>query len=236
MKQRIYIITIVVCLLTICNGCSKEEIGTWQADKGFVWFTASETDFSFKNISNINEGESYLVPIPFTTATTKSEKDRIVEVVVSRQPKDSRTQFKIHTPVTFRAGHIVDTMYVCVVNSAHLNTVHDTIAFTIQASSDFEPGLINNRTTNLCLYNGYVKPEWWDNKTDYCLGYFSELKMEVLIAVTGSEKLPVSDWYGIEATYLIFKLNDYVKQNDIRYPADDPNKPGEQPLFDFRSY
>lgn len=236
MKRKNLINLIITCLLIMGSGCSKEEISTWQSDNGLVWFTKVETDFSFKSVPEISEGESYMVPVQLSAAAAMSNKDRIIQVMVSKQPTDSRTQFEIQTPIVFRAGHTVDTMYVRVVNSAHLSSVHDTISFTVLDSSDFKPGLLTNRTANLCLYNGYVQPDWWNDDVDRSLGYFSELKMEVLIAVTGSEKLPVSDWYGIEATYLIFKLNDYVKQNDIRYPADDPNKPGEQPSFDFWSY
>ena len=234
--KKIYTHCIVAALLLLSAwGCSKEEISAWKPERGLVWFTDTVVDYSFLG-TGVAEGESSLVPIPLSVASVVSDRDRTVNVEIIRQPADSRTQFEVQTPVTFRAGHTADTMYVRVVNSANLGEAADTIAFRVAASADFEPGLEPYRKVKLCLFNGYTQPDWWHSQVEQILGYFSQLKMQVFVAVTGSEEQPVDDWYGIDAEYLVYRLNDYVQQNNIRYPDDDPNKPGEQPVFDFWEY
>lgn len=225
-------------ILFLFAGCSTDEIEAWDA-KGFVWFESENVDFTFKPHTELSEGESFMVPIPFVAATKMSDKDRVVNVEVVREPSDSRTQYELQTPVLFRANHVVDTMFVKVVNSKHLDTVHDTISFKVLPSEDFDPGLNENLVTNLCLYNGYARPEWWNMDVEFILGYFTQLKMEVFVNVSGSTDDPTNGngWFNnISVTYLIVRLNDYVKEHDIRYPDDDPNAPGAQPVFDFFSY
>ena len=234
--KKIYTHCIVAALVLLSAwGCSKEEISAWKSDQGLVWFTDTIVDYSFLG-TDIAEGESSLVPIPLTVAAVVGDRDRTVNVEVVRQPADNRTQFEVQAPVTFRAGYAADTMYVRVFNSANLNEAGDTIAFRVASSADFEPGLVPYREVKLCLFNGYTRPDWWNEDLERTLGYFTQLKMEVFLAVTGSDEEPVDNWYGVEATYLLFMLNDYVEQNDIRYPDDDPNKPGEHPVFDFWEY
>lgn len=225
-------------MLGLLSGCSTDDIEAWKA-KGYAWFTNESTDFTFKQHPEVGEGESYLVPIPITVAAQVSDKDRTVEVEVSREPADSRTRYEIQKPVTFRAGHIVDTLFVKVTNSAHLNEVHDTISFRILPSADFDAGLKDKITTNLCLFNGFAQPEWWDSKCESYFGYFTQLKMEVFLAVAGNTEDPSggNGWSNnINVTYLTVMLNDYIKEHDIRYPDNDPNAPGQQPEFDWRSY
>jgi len=231
--------TIAVCGLLLA-ACSTEEIDSWTG-KGYAWFSQENVDFTFKTRSDVAVGEACLVGIPFKTATTKEGYDREMSVSVARDASDSRTKYELQTPVLFHANHEVDTMWVKVYNSEHLNEVHDTITFKIEANDTFDPGLTDYVQTNLCLYNGYAHPEWWDSSAESYMGYFSQLKMEVYWAVFGNDDDPrgaeVSSWYSnIAVTYAIQLLNDYVEENDIRYPDDDPNAPGEQPSFSSRSY
>lgn len=222
------------------TACSTDEIDKWT-DKGYVWFTEENVDFSFRLFPEVGEGDTYLVPVPITVASTVADRDRVVEVEVVREPSDSRTHYEIQRPVLFRAGHIVDTMYVKVENGAHLYKVSDTITFKALASADFDIGIPEKTTTNLCLYNGYPKPEWWDDSygCNTYMGKFSQLKMEVFIAVMGDMEDPTlgEGWYSNNAvTMTQYKLNEYVTKNNIRYPDDDPLAPGKRPYFGTNSY
>lgn len=236
MKKNLFILA--VCALMFA-ACSTEEIDTWS-DKGYAWFTYENNDFTFKTRSDVAVGESCLVGIPFQTATTKENYDREVGVEVTREPSDSRTKYELQTPVMFHANHVTDTMWVRVYNSEHLSEVHDTIQFKIVANETFDPGLADNIATNLCLYNGYAQPDWWDSSAERYIGYFTQLKMEVFWAVFGNDDDPRGEngkWYSnIAVTYALQLLNDYVADNDIRYPDDDANTPGQQPHFRGRSY
>lgn len=228
----------VAALLMV--GCSKEEIDTWDESNGYAWFTNENTDFTFKKAPDVGVGEATLVGIPFEVAAAMSSKDRTVNVEVAKQPSDSRTKFEVQTPVVFHANHTVDTMWVKVWNSEHLNTVHDTITFRITASDDFLPGQKAKIEGNLCLYNGYARPSWWDSNAEYYLGYFTQTKMEVFYAVFGNDDDPRGSggsWYNNMAVdYAIIRLNKYVEENHVTYPDDDPDHPGETPVFDFWEY
>lgn len=234
MNKKLYIAAAVLMVLA---ACSKDEIDRWS-DKSFAWFSAENNDFTFVSHPEVAENGTYLVPIPFRVATTVSDRDRQLEVEVTRQPADNRTQYELQKPVLFRANHIVDTMYVKVTNSAHLAEVPDTVSFTIRESADFLPGLTDRVTTNLCLFNGFAKPSWWNANTDYYMGYFTQLKMSVYYAVTGGEESPIDDdgWQGNKFRFIIYMLREYVSKNNVRYPADDPNAPGELVTFSNGKY
>ena len=237
MKNWIY--TAIFCLTVVLGACSKEEAELWT-EKGFVWFSAENTDFSFKMLPDVGYGQTALAALPFTVATTMENRDRTVNVEVIRQPKDSRTKYEIQTPVVLHANRTSDTLWVRVTNSEHLETTPDTVGFRLIASEDFIPGLQDSITTNLCLYNGYVRPAWWDSSAERQIGYFTQLKMDVFVKVTGGTEDPRGDgsWSSsnIALTYLKFQLNDYIEANDIRYPANDPNAPGQHPVFASRKY
>ena len=157
MKNWIY--TAIFCLTVALGACSEEEAELWT-EKGFVWFSAENTDFSFKQLPDVGYGQTALAALPFTVATTMENRDRTVNVEVIRQPKDSRTKYEIQTPVVLHANRTSDTLWVRVTNSEHLETTPDTVGFRLIASEDFIPGLQDSITTNLCLYNGYVRPAW----------------------------------------------------------------------------
>lgn len=218
--------------------CSDSEIDSWQSK--YVWFTDTLVNFSNIQQPDVAEGGTLVAAIPLSVAADVADHDRIVNVEVVGQPKDSRTQFEVQTPVKIRAGRLVDTMYVNIKNSSHLDQVYDSITFRVLPSEDFEPGLVAYQKTTLCLHNGYNRPSWWDSRGEMYLGYYTQLKMEVYVKVTGGTDDPRSESYwssnDLALQYCIFMLNDYVKQNDIRYPDDDPNAPGQQPMFDFWSY
>ncbi len=233
MKQIAYILLIVA---SIFAGCSTDEIEKWNNNTALIWFTDTLSDFTFMS-TNTPVGESYLVSIPLTTAAVVSGRDREVNVEVSSGPLDARTKFEVQKPVLFRAGHTVDTMFVRVYNDSHLTTTHDTLIFKIQPSADFTPGLNGYLTTKLSIFNGLPKPSWWNVNMDYYLGYFTQLKMQIYLIVTGGDETPLDEdgYQGNQFQYIRYLLNDYVKRNHITYPEGDEHA-GEMPSFSRTSY
>ncbi|MGM9727205.1 MAG: DUF4843 domain-containing protein [Prevotella sp.] len=240
-KGRLYIYAAVfVCgMMGMVSSCSTNDIDSWQS-KGFVWFTDTIMDFTNMSQPDVPMGGTLTAAIPLTIASDVADYDRTVNVEVTRQPGDSRTKFNIKNPVVIRAGHTTDTMYVEITNSEHLDVVYDSISFRVIPSDDFEPGLNAYQNMTLALHNGYVRPDWWTSDAEWVLGYFTQLKMQIFVEVTGGMDDPHTGGYwsssDIALQYWVYLLNDYVEKNDIRYPDDDPNAPGQAPCFDWRSY
>lgn len=237
MKKLLY--SMLLAATTLMVGCGDSEIESWNSS--MVWFTDTLIDFTNMSQPNVPMGGTLKIPVPLTIASDVSSSDRLVSVDLEKKPTDNRTQIEVPTTVTIRGGKMKDTLYVDLVNSVHLDDVYDTISVRILPSADFQPGLKAYQKVTICLHNGYVKPTWWDSDADRKLGYFSQLKMKVIEAVMGEIKDPRDDkdgWYSddLGLQYNIFLFNDYVEQNDVRYPNTDANAPGQQPKFGFRKW
>lgn len=237
MKKTIYLFLAVLTMQLA--GCGSSEIESWNSS--FVWFTDTLIDFTNKQQPDVADGGTLTIAVPLTIAADMSDADRTVNVSVCKQPSDSRTQFTVQTPVTIRANHTADTMYVSLVNSSHLDNVYDSISFQIQPSDDFQPGLQAYQKVTVALHNGYQRPDWWDDDCEFYFGYFTQLKMEVFVAVAGNTDDPRSNtsyWSSsdLAVQYMVYVLNDYIEEHDIRYPDDAPNAPGEHPSFGLWSY
>lgn len=226
---------------SLLAGCSEDKIDSWDA-KGFVWFTDTLINFTNMSEPNVPEGGQLSIPLPLTAAAKVVDRDRVVNVELTRKPSDSRTQVTLQQGV-FHAGRTNDTLYVGLTNSSHLDQVYDTIQVHILSGEDFDQGLKSNLYATVCLHNGYPRPEWWTSRAENVLGYFSQLKMKVFIAVTGGTDDPRSDksssyWSSSDLAlqYWVYLLNDYVAKNHIVYPDDDPHAPGQAPSFDFKSW
>lgn len=219
------------------TNCSTREIEAWPETQGYVWFSDTINTFTFME-SGTPVGQTYKVPVPLQVAAAPLEHDRYVNVEIAEPPRHPDTQVELVSPVIFRANRLTDTLYVNVVNGAHLSTRPDTLGLRIRTSTDFNTGLPKYTTTRLVVFNGLPRPTWWDVNAEYYLGYFTQLKMQIYIAVTGGSEKPYdADGYaGNRFLYLRFKLNDYVKKNDIVYPDDDSHAPGKQPSFSNRSF
>lgn len=238
MKKIVYLFGMVASFLFV--GCGDSEIGTWNSS--MAWFKDTLINFTNMAQPDVPMGGTLKIPVPIAVASDMIDRDRVVNIEIVAKPNDSRTQVEVPATAVIRANHTTDTLYVSLINSAHLDEVYDTLAIKVIPSADFQLGLGANLTTKICLHNGYVKPSWWDDDADWTIGYFTQLKMKVFEAVTGNLDDPRSDktywdtWGDMKLKYTIYMLNDYVQQNDIRYPDDDPNAPGEQPSFDAYSY
>lgn len=228
----------LILAVVVLASCSKDEIEPW-GDDALVWFPQENVNFTFATHPEVADGESYMVAVPLRVAAKVSNRDRMVNVEVTRQPEDSRTKYEIQNPVVFHAGNINDTVWVKVTNSSHLSTVHDTVRIAVRPSADFQPGLPGNLECNLCLFNGLEKPTWWNANTDYYMGYFSQQKMQVYLQVIGSDEMPYDPAEGYAGNKFLFnryRLREYVSKNPIFYPADDPVAPGKPVTFNSNSY
>ncbi len=237
MKKISYYLLPAVAAVSIAS-CSTDEIDKWDSSTGYAWFSEENVDFTFKKTPDVAVGEATLVGIPFTVATTLSDKDRTLNVEVAKTPADNRTKYELQTPAVLHANQLSDTVWVKVWNEEHLDTVHDTISVRIVASDSFQPGLNDKVSANLCLYNGFARPSWWDDDDAvWYIGKFDQTKMGIYYAVFGNDDDPRGEkgtWYSnIAVTYAIQLLNDYVTDNDIVYPADDPDHAGEAPYFGY---
>lgn len=238
--KKTFIVFLTAFAAMLIASCSEREIDSWES-KGYVWFTDTLIDFTNMSQPDVPIGGTLTAAIPLTVASDVADYDRTVNVEVSRQPHDSRTQYKVKNPVIIRAGHTTDTMYVEITNSDHLDVVYDSISFKVMPSEDFDPGLKAYQNMTLALHNGYVRPSWWDSSAQSYIGYFTQLKMQIFVAVTGGTddiRTETSYWSSTDLAvqYWIYLLNDYIEQNDIRYPDDDPIAPGQTPSFSWRSY
>ncbi len=237
MKKILYYLLPAVAAVSIAS-CSTDEIDKWSSSTGYAWFSEENVDFTFKKAPDVAVGEATLVGIPFTVATTLSDKDRTLNVEVAKAPADNRTKYELQTPAVLHANHTSDTVWVKVWNEEHLDTVHDTISVRIVASDSFLPGLDDKVSANLCLYNGFARPSWWDDDDAvWYIGKFDQTKMGIYYAVFGNDDDPRGEkgtWYSnIAVTYAIQLLNDYVTDNGIVYPKDDPDHAGEAPYFGY---
>ena len=226
-------------VLVLLAGCTTTPIDKWN-NKGCAWFTDDITEFTFMNYPDVEMGGTALAAIPLSFATTIEDRDRTVNVQVSKNPSNSSTTFEVQNPVVLHANCSVDTMWVKVTLTENLTSQTDTIGFRISSSDDFYAGLSDKLETRLCVSNTYPQPDWWDANAVDCIGYFTQLKMQVFLAVMGNGDDPrggSEKWYSnIAITYMMQKLSDYIDENNIRYPANDPHSPGNKPRFYWNAY
>lgn len=237
MRKLVYIMMFAVTSLLM--GCGSSEIESWNSS--MVWFTDTLINFTNMSQPEVPMGGTLKIPVPLTVASDVATSDRTVAVELSKKPSDSRTLVNVPATGLVRAGKLTDTLYVELTNSSHLDEVYDTLCVRILPSIDFEPGLPAYQRVTICLHNGYAKPSWWDDTAVQQLGYFSQLKMEVIEAVMGEIKDPRGDtstwsYDDMELKYNLYMFNDYITQHDIRYPSTDAYAPGQRPNFYWYNY
>lgn len=229
-------------LLPFLASCSEEKIDSWDTSNGFVWFTDTVVTFTNMQQPDVPMGGTLRIAVPLTFATEAADHDRAVSIEVAKAPTDSRTQVTLENAV-LPADSLSGYAYVDLVNSSHLDQVYDTLTLKVAASADFQPGLPAYQTVKVCMHNGYPKPDWWTKRAENILGYFTQLKMQIYVTVKGDDKDPRTNtnssyWSSndLAVQYLVYRLNDYIQQNNIKYPDDDPEHPGMTPKFARRSY
>lgn len=211
-----------VLLLLGAAACSKSEIDTWSV-KPRVWFTGANdtTVFSFYSLP---EGtEEHTVEIAISMAGAMENVERVVKVEdLGSRNEMSRYEISAVIPANQTAG----VLRVTVHKTENLGNAPDTIGFRICPSEDFEVGLEENLQNALVISNKLAKPSWWNREAERNLGYYSDKKMWVIMQVEGAfETLDAGGyrWSDDEISVLIYKLNKFCKDNNVKYNEDDEN-------------
>ena len=156
-------------------------------------------------------------------AGIRTDAERTVEVEDLGAKNDtSRYAFSAVIP----AGRETGVLRVTVYKTKNLTNAPDTLGFRICPSEDFEVGLEGYLENALIISNKLAKPTWWDEDADMELGYYSDKKMWVIMQVEGAfETLDAGgySWGDDEIVVLIYKLNRYCKENNVKYHEDDEN-------------
>lgn len=219
MKKIIYF---AVFLLLGVAACSKSEIPTWNAIPR-VWFTKANdtTVFSFYSLP---EGvDKHTVEIPISMAGARTDAERTVKVEDLGSKNDmSRYEISAVIPANQTAG----VLRVTVHKTGNLGNAPDTIGFRICPTENFEVGPEGYLENALVISNKLARPDWWNVDAEFMLGYYSDKKMWVIMQVEGAFDTLNSQgyqWWDDEIGVLIYKLNKYCKENNVKYNEDDEN-------------
>lgn len=220
-------ILFIIVLILVMVACSKSEIDTWEV-KPRVWFTEASDTLLFSFYSQPEEVKEYVLEIPISMAGMVSEtEERTVTVKnLGGSPFNPGSEYEIIS-ATIPAGDVIGVLRVKVQKTENLNMANDTIGFEICASEVFELGLTEDYWRNAIIISNLLsKPAWWDSGAERVLGYYSDKKMEVIYVVDGAYELFNSGdygWYDDNVSVMIYKLNRYCKDHNIKYHPDDEN-------------
>lgn len=209
-----------VLLLLGVTACSKSEIDTWSA-KPRVWFAVANDTTVFSFYSLPEEVGEHVVEIPISMAGTSTDAERTVKVE-DLGSKNEMSRYEISAVIP--ANRTTGVLRVTVHKTENLKNTPDTLGFRICPSEEFEVGLEENLQNALIISNKLAKPTWWNARADQNLGYYSDKKMWVIMQVEGAfETLDAGgyNWWDDEIQVLIYKLNKYCKDNNVKYHEDD---------------
>ena len=219
MKKILYF---AVVLLVGAAACSKSEIPTWS-EKPRVWFTEANDTTVFSFYSQPEGVEKYMVEIGISMAGGRADVERVVKVEDLGCTNDtSRYEISAVIPANQSSGVLRVTVY----KTENLENTPDTIGFRICPSEDFEVGLNGSLENALVISNKLSKPDWWDKSAERYLGYYSDKKMSIIMQFEDAFDVLNGGgykWYDDEISVLIYKLNKYCKDNNIKYNEDDEN-------------
>lgn len=189
-KQIIYLL-LVVCLGAF-YGCSQEGFDTYQSEN-YIHFNKSENDsttFSFAYDPSLTEGE---VDIKLNIISRLEDRDRhfSVKFVPEESTAKEGVDFNVSPDeLIVKANDSIGFLKVHVMKSASLSGKSVKAIFAVQESSDFKPGLINNRKAKLVITDKLTQPTWWDAwHISSGLGIYSDKKFRLFIQVTGKDDL-----------------------------------------------
>lgn len=227
----------LIFLLGTLAACSTDEVDTWNA-KPCVWFSEASDTLVFSFYSQADDVEEYVLELPITMAGAISDADRTV-AVLDKGSLHSGTEYEI-VSATIPAGEVEGVLRVNVQRTGNLETEPDTITFELASSEAFELGLTAEYWTNSIVVSSLLaQPAWWNSDAESSLGYYSDLKMQVVYQVDGAcdlfEQIGAGavSWYDDEVEVMVYRLNRYCVDNDIRY--DYGSSIGEIVVFDFWS-
>ena len=218
MKTIIYSLLLILFLVA----CSKSEIALWKA-KSSVWFTNPEDTLIFTFYSQPTDVTEYVLELPVSMAGEISEIDRNL-VIKDLGGLYQDTHYEIISAMV-PAGGIGGSLNIKIFKTANLDIANDTISFELCSSELFDLGLTSDYMINtIVISNLLAKPTWWNRDAESYLGYYSDKKMEIIYAYPGAFELFNGEnynWYDDEIIVMIYKLNRYTKENNIKYHPDD---------------
>lgn len=211
----------LIFLLGTLAACSTNEVDTWNA-KPCVWFTEARDTLIFSFYSQPGEND-YTIEIPISMAGRIADADRSVAVrdLGALSPE---TDYEI-VSANIPAGETEGVVSVNVRKTENLNTANDTITIELIASDVFELGLDTTYWQNtIVVSNTLSKPSWWDSNAEMNVGYYSDLKMEIIYTVLGSDEIfsNATSWWGDDVVIAIYQLNRYCIDYGIKYENGNP--------------
>lgn len=214
MKTIIYSLLLILFL----DACDKSEISLWNT-KPSVWFTTPKDTLNFSFYSQPTDVTEYVLDLPISMAGEISDVDRNVSIKdLGALSPDSHYEI---VSAMVPAGGLEGSLRIKIFKTANLDIASDTISFEICSSELFDLGLTPDYSINtIIVSNLLAKPTWWQNH----LGYYSDKKMEIIYAYPGAFELFNGgnyNWYDDEIIVMIYKLNRYTKENNIKYNPDD---------------
>jgi len=208
--------------ITCCfSACTADKLDVWS-EKGRVWFTSvKDTVASFKKYPVADT--EMLVSIPISLAGPVADQDREINVIVTKDKRNSQTQYEIQRPVYIKAGATSGLLNIKVNKTENLALLADTLNLGIRSSSVLEAGIVKNLDRIVILTNKYNKPWWW---YDFRMGIWSEAKHQTMIDALGSdddvrgqgaESNYLRGWTHADALYNIYLLNKYCETHNLPY-------------------
>ena len=227
MKTNIKTVLAVLMVSAALASCSKEEVGTINSPDCVYFKNAGISAFSFGFLDD-ETVESSIFTVQAELAGNAVDYDREFDVEVVKEANDSRTRYEIVRPSVLKAGENTAIVNIKLWQSPNLDIERDTIAVKLVGSSSLIATMEENSTRYITFYSKIDRPGWWgyDFFTQVLLGRYHEIKVKILYLVLGTTEDPrTTSWADNQ-----LKLNNYCKQNDVRYPDT-----GTKVLFTFGS-
>lgn len=186
--NRLYIITIVCCLLTACSKDAVDEYG----EETFVYLVNTATDTSaVKPIEYsfaFHPGElKDTVPLLIKLMGKLKDQSRPVALTVDpSQTTAIASDYELPANIELRAGHAVDTIALILHHSDRLKTGKFKIRLALQENENFRLGPLANRFIDITFSDMIARPGWWTTvvETNF-LAKYSDNKYRLFIEATG---------------------------------------------------
>lgn len=225
MKTNIKGLITVLSAMAVLFACETETAELYKPETDGMYFTKllvgvdemvdDTTRLAFGNLPDPTV-ESAIFTVPVLLMGSVADYDREFHVETMKEANNSGTRYEIIQPSILKAGATEADIEIKLWKTENLS-VRDTIIIQLVDSPDLRVMMKDFSTRCITFYKGYDRPEWWtDSYTEYNLGGFHEIKMEILFEVLGSTDNPCSDTNRWKFYQLV--LNDYCKDNDIRDP------------------
>lgn len=209
--MKIYFIIITICLIALFS-CTEEEVtmyegGTYIGFKDNMY--KDSTNFSF--FFHPNE-EKMDIAIPVVLSGKIPEKDIELSITIDEENTTAFSEnYELPEKPIFKAGQVIDSIYITVKNSEELKEKEYKIVLNIGENDNYKLGEEDHIKAKILINDMPSKPDWWDYTiTKSYLGTYSNVKYQLFIVVTGISDL--SDKEPSEIRALALKLKYYLQK------------------------